>query len=275
MRLCLCNEVLRTLDFAQQCRFAAELGYDALEVAPFTLAAEPHRLPPGEVAALRRDAEAAGIAISGLHWLLLTPPGLSLTSPDPQVRTATREVLDGLVRLCAELGGRYLVLGSPNQRRLEPGREVQGRVLAMELLAAAADAAEAAGVLICLEPLAPLETNFVNTVAEAASIVREIASPALRTMVDCRAAALAEAEPVPELLRRWLPTGLVAHVHLNDRSGLAPGQGEDRFGPVLAVLRELDYAGDLGVEPFTYRPDGPGAAAFAAGYLRGLLEMLP
>ncbi|GBD42003.1 D-psicose 3-epimerase [bacterium HR39] len=274
MRLCLCNEVLRPFDFARQCTFAAELGYDALEVAPFTLATEPHRLPPGEVAALRRSAQGAGIAVSGLHWLLLTPPGLSLTTPDPQVRAKTREVLSGLVQLCADLGGRYLVLGSPAQRRLEPRREAEGRARAMELLAETAAGAEEAGVIVCLEPLAPVETDFVNTVAEAAEIVHAIGSPALRTMVDCRAAALAEAEPVPELLRRWLPTGLVAHVHLNDRSGLAPGQGEDRFGPVLAVLRELDYAGDLGIEPFTYRPDGPGAAAFAAGYLRGLSEML-
>lgn len=274
MRLCLCNELLRQLDFAQQCSFAAALGYHALELAPFTLSPEPHRLPPADAAALRRTAAAAGIAVSGLHWLLLAPPGLSLTDPEPEVRARTRAVLHGLVRLCADLGGRYLVLGSPQQRRLQPGREAEGRAWAMELLAEAADVASAMGTVLCLEPLAPAETNFVNSVAEAAEIVRSIGSPGLRTMIDCRAAALAEAEPVPDLLRRWLPTGLIAHVHLNDRSGLAPGQGEDRFAPVIAALRELAYGGDVGIEPFDYRPDGRAAAAFAAGYLRGLLESL-
>ena len=38
MKIALCNEVLQPLPFAQQCALAADLGYDGLEVAPFTLA---------------------------------------------------------------------------------------------------------------------------------------------------------------------------------------------------------------------------------------------
>ena len=35
-----------------------------------------------------------------------------------------------------------------------------------------------------------------------------------------------------------------------------------------------DYSGDIAVEPFDYVPDGPGAAARAVGYLKGILEAL-
>lgn len=47
------------------------------------------------------------------------------------------------------------------------------------------------------------------------------------------------------------------------------------FGGVLAALLETGYAGVVAAEPFDYVPDGMGAAAWAAGYLRGLLERLP
>ena len=71
MDLALCNEVIRDMDFAEQCVFAASLGYQGLEVAPFTLTGTPQLLTAGELAALRRSAEEAGVRITGLHWLLV------------------------------------------------------------------------------------------------------------------------------------------------------------------------------------------------------------
>jgi D-psicose/D-tagatose/L-ribulose 3-epimerase len=91
-------------------------------------------------------------------------------------------------------------------------------------------------------------------------------------MIDCSAAALAEVETVPALIERWLPTGLIAHIHANDPNRRGPGQGDLAFAPILAALGRAGYAGTIGVEPFIYEPDGPAAAARAAGYLRGLAE---
>jgi sugar phosphate isomerase/epimerase len=104
--------------------------------------------------------------------------------------------------------------------------------------------------------------------------VRRIGNPALRTMIDTSAAALAEAEPVAALVERWMPTGLVAHVQLNDSNRRGPGQGDDRFAPVLAALKRNNYAGWLAMEPFDYIPDGPTCAARAIGYVAGILEAL-
>lgn len=274
MRLLLCNEVLRDLDFPAQCAMAAELGFDGLELAPFTVAEEPHRLPAARRAELRRAAADAGVPIGGLHWLLVTPEGLSITDPSDAVRARTREVMAGLVELCADLGGEVLVHGSPGQRRLSEANPERDRDRAHQAFALAAEAAEAAGVTYCVEPLAPPEANYLTTVAEAAELVEAIGNPALRTMIDCKAARGAEAEDVPALLERWLPTGLLAHVHLNDRNRRAPGQGDDRFAEILAALQRLDYAGAASVEPFVYRPDGPTTAAWSAGYLAGLREAL-
>ena len=132
--------------------------------------------------------------------------------------------------------------------------------------------AAAAGVVYCLEPLDAGQTNWCRTVAEAAAIVHRIGNPALRTMLDACAAGNGETETVPALLEQWVPTGLIAHVHLNDRNRRAPGQGTDRFWPIFAALRRTGYAGICAVEPFDYVPDGPTAAARAIGYLRGCME---
>jgi len=275
MKISLCNEVVRTLDFAAQCALARALGYDGLELAPFTLDPEPHRLPAARRAELRRIAEDHGLRVTGLHWLLVTPEGLSITSPDAATRARTQDVMRRLIELCADLGGTILVHGSPKQRPIEPGdgKEV-ALARAAECFAAVAADAEEAGVTYCIEPLAPAETPLINTVAEAALIVEQIGSPALRTMIDTCAAGQSEAEPIPELVERWLPSGLIAHIHLNDPNRHAPGQGKLRFAPILAALQRQNYAGLCAVEPFIYEPDGPSCAARAIGYLRGLLEAL-
>ena len=275
MRLALCNEVLREREFAEQCAYAAALGYDALEVAPFTLSDDPLTLTAEQRAGIRRAASDAGIAISGLHWLLLKPEGLSVTSPDASVRRQTIDAMRGLVALCADLGGRYLVHGSPLQRRTPAGVEVGvASDWIADALDVAARAAAEAHVLYLIEPLPRDETDQINTLDEAIALVRRIDSPSLATMLDTKSAALAEATPAEELLRKWLPSGLIAHVQLNDRNRRAPGQGDDRFAPVLRALIDGGYGGDIAVEPFEYVPDGPACAARAAGYIRGLLETI-
>src|SRR6185503_1237765 len=126
MRISLCNEVIRELPFERQCRFARAVGYDGLEIAPFTLAEEPHLLPARRRTELRDTAERAGVAITSLHYLMLAPAGLSITSADRTQRERTIDVMRRLCDLAADLGARVLVHGSPAQRRLEPGREAEG-----------------------------------------------------------------------------------------------------------------------------------------------------
>lgn len=275
MRFALCNEVLQPLAFAEQCALAARLGYSGLEVAPFTLAADPLAITDAQAAAFARIAADQGLEITGLHWLLVAPAGLSIVSADAAVCERTAAAMVRLVELCAAMGGRYLVHGSPKQRSVPPGdTRDAARERALACFAQAARAAERCGVAYCIEPLAPAETDFINTVAEGVQLVQAIGSPALRTMLDCSAAGQAEAEDVPALIRRWMPSGQIAHVQLNDPNRRAPGQGAMRFGPILAALREVGYRGALAVEPFDYQPDGPGCAARAIGYLQGVLEAL-
>ena len=275
MRIALCNEVIRELPFERQCAFARAVGYDGLEIAPYTLSDEPHRMGSGQIAAARAAAREAGIEVTGLHWLLIKPAGLSISSKDEKIRQRTLDVMLALIDQCAELGGRYLVHGSPHQRRIDPGEtRAAATQRAEECFAVAAERAQKAGVVYCIEPLSAEQTPLINTLEEAAAIVARIGNPALKTMLDCSAASRSEKESLPALMERWLPKGVIAHVQVNDRNRQGPGQGEQRFAPLVAALKKHGYRGDIAVEPFDYVPDGPAAAARAIGYLRGILEAI-
>jgi D-psicose/D-tagatose/L-ribulose 3-epimerase len=273
MKIALCNEVLAPMPFPEQCKLAKALGYDGLELAPMTFGDDPHRMSVAELREIRRIANDAGLAITGLHWLLRKPGGLSISSADATVRAKTLDVMKAFVEQCAILGGTVLVHGSPGQRKT-PAGETHAVALArvQEAFAAIAPIAGAAGVTYCVEPLGRQETDVINTIEEAAAIVDAINHPNLRTMLDCSAAGLTESESIPALIDRWFPTGRMGHVQVNDPNRRAPGQGAMHFAPILAALKRNRYAGVIAVEPFDYVPDGPGAAAWAIGYLRGLLE---
>lgn len=272
-RLALCNEVLAPWPFERQCAHAAALGYRGLEVAPFTLAEDPLAISEAEAQRFAGIARDHGLEVCGLHWLLVAPLGLSIASADPAVAARTRDALHRLVDLCAALGGRYLVHGSPRQREPAPGQShADALARATAAWIDAGERAGAAGLVHCIEPLSRDQTSVVNTVDEALAVVDAAGLPGLKTMLDTSSAGATEAEPLEALIDRVWPGGRMAHVQLNDRNRRGPGQGADRFAPVLAALARQGYAGWIAMEPFEYVPDGPGSAAHAIGYVRGLLE---
>jgi sugar phosphate isomerase/epimerase len=275
MRIALCNEVIAPMSFPKQCEYAAKLGYDGLEIAPYTLSDEPHRMGAAQIAAARSAAEDCGIAVTGLHWLLVKPAGLSISTRDDAVRKKTVEVMHTLIDQCAELGGKYLVHGSPHQRRIDPGEtRAAAMARARDSFGAVAEHASKVGVVYCIEALSSEQTPLINTLEEAARMVDEINSSSIKSMLDCSSAGRMEKEQLQGLVDRWLPKGVIAHVQVNDRNRRGPGQGEQRFAALFASLKKHRYAGDVAVEPFDYVPDGPAAAARAIGYVRGIIEAL-
>lgn len=275
MKLSLCNEVLHPLPLAAQCEAAARWGYSALELAPFTLADDPSTLRAADARRWRDTAQQQGLAISSLHWLLVRPEGLSLVSDDAAQRRRTLDLLRHLIDLAAACGAHVLVHGSPRQRSPGPGQSATDALARFEAaLAELAPHAAAAGVTYCVEPLGRFETPVINTVAEAAGLVDRIGSPALRTMLDVSAASHSESEPVHEVLRRFLASGHIAHVQLNDHNRRGPGQGDTDQRPVLQALKDSGYAGWVAVEPFDYMPDGPGCAEASARHVHELWSHL-
>lgn len=272
MKFAICQELFEGWDWERQCKFMNEVGYDGIEVAPFTLASRITDVSGTRRKELRTMAEANGLVICGLHWLLAKTEGLHLTAFDATVRRNTAAYLVELGNACADLGGTVLVFGSPAQRSLERG---MSRETALEHAAdtfrQAMPALGDRNVTIAMEPLTPKETDFINSCADAEELIRMVDHPNFRLHQDVKA-MLSEATPIPELIRKFAP--LTAHFHVNDDNLLGPGMGRTDYHPILAALLETKYSGWVSVEVFDYRPGAEKIARDSLNYLRKVLADL-
>ena len=274
-RLAVCNELFEKRDFAESCRLTRKAGWQGIELAPFTLAENATTLDDDARRQYRDIMRSEGVEFVGLHWLMVGPPGLHVTTPDAAVRRKSWDYVAGLVDLCADLGPNgVMVFGSPKQRSstggLSPTEATRNFV---EGIASIAPRAAERGVTICIEPLSPDQTDVLLTLDEAASIVAEIGSPAVRTMYDSHN-AIREREPHETLVDRHF--GIIRHVHVNEMNGShpRPGGGHD-FKPVLQVLKSRGYTGWVSMEVFDFSPGAEKIITEAGAYLRDEIGKLP
>jgi sugar phosphate isomerase/epimerase len=266
MRFAICNEIFGgwSLDDAFAC--AAKAGYDAVEIAPFTIARHVTEISPEQRQAIRAAAARHALSISGIHWVLAQTEGFHLTHPELSVRERTGQYLVQLVEFCADLDGRFMVVGSPKQRNRLAGVELgQARQWTVAVFQAAVERARERGVTICFEPLAPSETNFINTAAEAIELVRQVGRSSFKIILDVKAMS-SEGKPIPQIIRESWPH--FAYFHANDPNLKGPGFGAVDFHPIAAALKEVGYDGFVSVEVFNFE-DGPEVIATKSiDYLR-------
>ena len=274
MKISICNEVFEGWPIEEVFKYAAELGYDGVEIAPYTLADSVTGISLERRKAIRQAAEKCGIEIVGLHWLLRKPEGLSINHPDEIIRTRTQQYMEALIHLCADIGGKLLLHGSPHQRTIKEGWDpILAWEHAKETFKGCMDAAQERDVFYCIEPLTRTNTNFINTVEDGLRFVREIRHPHFKLMFDCRSAS--ENEPlVVDALLRAIESTMLRHVHVNDANGRGPGFGQTEFVPILRTLVENNYQGYISVEVFSFDPDPRTVASRSIGYLKGILEAL-
>jgi sugar phosphate isomerase/epimerase len=266
MRFAICNEIFggwKTEDVFAYCR---NVGYEGIEIAPFTIAKLVTDISAAERAKIRTLAGQQQIAISGIHWVLAQTEGLHLTHPEASVRAQTSHYLRALVDFCADLGGGFMVVGSPKQRNLLASvSKEQGMAWAADAFRDPAKRAEDRGVTICFEPLAPTETNFINTAREAIELIDQLRSPAFKIILDVKAMS-SEGRPLPQIIHESWPQ--FAYFHANDTNLKGPGFGETDFGPIAAALLEVGYDGWVSVEVFKFEEGAEAIASRSIQFLR-------
>ncbi|MGD8786946.1 MAG: sugar phosphate isomerase/epimerase family protein [Phycisphaerales bacterium] len=267
MKFALCNEMFEGRPMAEVCSIASRLGYDGIEIAPFTLSASAQDITSDRRKEVRRIIADNGLETVGLHWLFAGPDGLHMTTTDNKMRGRTRDYLSCLIDLCSDLGGKVLVLGSPKQRSLVEGQTKEGAwEAAVELLSSVLDKAGELDATICLEPLSLVETDFINTVAEGMRMVRQINHPNLKIHLDVKAMC-SEDTPVPDIIRSVRAED-VGHFHVNDANLYGPGMGDVDYGPIAEAINDIGWGKWLSVEVFKYDPDPETIARKSIEYLR-------
>ena len=252
MKYAFCNEPFKDQPFDETCRILAEIGYDGIELAPFTFGEDIRKIDKAQRTRIRRTAEDHGLEVVGVHWLLITPKGFHLTIEDETVRGETTEFMKAMCAYCRNVGGKVLIHGSPAQRNLEPTQDraiVEERTIG--IFREVGEEAERLGVVYCLEALDTKQTNFIKTPEEAYRMVERVNRPGFQMMLDSRASFAMGLEPAEEL-RNWIEA--IRHIHLNDTNLLGPGMGDHDFEPLFEAGRDLGFHGYYSVEPFDYTP---------------------
>lgn len=269
----ICNEVFEGWDFARACRAIRAAGYAGIEISPFTLSDDPATIPAEKRREYREVIYAEGLDFVGLHWLMVAPKGLHVTTPDRPLRERSWRHIHDLIDLCADLGDNgVMIFGSPFQRNTTGGatREEATRRYIDGLAGAAAHACER-GVTILVEALPKGQCDVVNSLDEAASIVREIDRPSIRTMFDSHN-AVDETEPHAVLVDRHFD--LIRHVHINEMDGRHPGTGDYDFKPVFDALARRGYRGWVSLEVFDFTPGAEKIANDSLRYIESEIAKL-
>lgn len=253
----MCNESMRELPWAEQCRIVAEAGYNGIEIAAFTLVKQGvEELDAAARAQMVHDMKSAGLECAGLHWLLAPPPqGLHFTTPDAAVRARTVGYLNSLIDFCSDLGGTVMVFGSPKQRNTVGISIEEATKYFADGLAQTADHAQKRGVQILIESLDKTQTDVVNTLAEADKIVTALNHPAIQTMFDFHN-TLDETEPFDVLIKKYYAH--IKHVHVQEMDGeyLGTGDAATQYVKAFQTLKDLNYDRWVSLEVFDFAPGG-------------------
>lgn len=278
MKYSICSDTFPDWELEQIFRYAAGLGYQAVELAPYSFCNSVMEVSSAERNKIRKWAQEAGVEITGIHALFTPipglkprfgcPPGLQLNSADRSIRLKTKEYLKELIRLCGQVGGKNVVLGSASARSVPEGISYdEAWQSARDTFRECSELGGQYGVNLCIEPIHAALTNFINTPEEAVKMVKDVGHPKFRWILDtfamnCQGVDLAQAiEQFGDSL---------AHVHVNDDNKSWPGSGSIDFKSVARALKSINYDGYVSVEVFDLSPNPETVATEAIKYLRAV-----
>lgn len=272
IKFSICNEVFGSeqslADWKTLCEYSASVGYDGIEIAPFTFAANVNDISGEQRNEIKKIAADSGLAITGLHWLLVSPPGLHINARDEKLRGETVEYLKALINFAGDVGAPAMIFGSPKARFIEDDFDSAWQ-RTVESYRQVVDTLSARNVLLCQEALPLPECDFIQNCEEAQRMVDAVDHPQFRLMLDVKSMS-AEPQTPADLIRAYGKN--CAHFHANDANRRAPGYGDTDFKPIFQALREVGYSGWVSLEPFDYSPDPQTLARESLNYLKGCLD---
>ncbi len=269
--LSICQEIFGSIPFDEVCRKARKHGYTGIELAPFMLASDIRQVGRQQLLDIKNTAVRQGLTIVAAHWLLVSPPGMSITTPDTRTWLETKAFIENLVDVAAVVGIPVLVFGSPKQRNIDSawGDFTEAYQRGVKMFKSVMHACERSGVVIAIEPLGPKTTNLAATFADAMELIDEVDSPFLQLHLDVKAMH-DDVMSLGEQIRQ--SRGRLVHFHANDTNLLGPGMGNVDFIPIIDALRKIEYNGWISIETFNDGIAGDDIARRSFSYLASILN---
>lgn len=250
------NIALNAYDHAEQLPKLVEMGLSGLEVAISRVWKETYQgLTSQDVKAYRKSVENAGLDIVGLHSLFFDQPDLGLFK-ERDIRDETLIFMVHLSTVCRDLGGKTLIYGSGRKRGELPLENAFHEAISFfeDLI----PRIEGHGTVFCFEPLAPKDSDFVNSVYDSIRLVKEINHPSLKCQLDAKA-LVATGELTSQVFKDAAP--YLVHVHANEFDlGVLDADGPIDHRYIGKSLNEIGYDGYVSIEQKMVDQEAPLAA---------------
>jgi len=221
-------------------RVARDAGYDYFEWSV------------GELLHPREDESVFEAALANARAVDLPCPAVNVFVPGdlkitgPAVDPAALQAFAATaLRRAGQAGVEVIVFGSGGARNIPDDYErAQAWQQLIDFGRMLGPLAQQHNVTVVVEPLNLTECNVLNTVAEAAELVRSVAHPNLRLLVDGYHWA-----KDGDTLEGIVDNGpLLAHAHVATVEGRRPPAPGDTCAPFFAALRQAGYDGRVSIE---------------------------
>ncbi len=230
-------------DYLPYIEKAAKLGFDCLEIACTPI----NRYPHSKLLDLKKTAEDNGIFLTAGHG----PSAMqNLASADPAVIHNAENFFTELLKRLEIMnihtigGGIYSYWPVDFSKPVDkPGDWARS----VENVRRIGHVARECGVDYCLESLNRFEGYLINTSEECCRFVREVDCPAVKVMLDTFHMNIEECD-IGGAIR--LAKGLLGHFHTGECNRMVPGKGRMPWHEIAAALHDIQYTGNVVMEPF-------------------------
>jgi D-psicose/D-tagatose/L-ribulose 3-epimerase len=223
------------------CQAAAEIGYDLVEVLMF----DPWTL---DLAATRKGLDGSGI---GLRLGMALGPETDISSDDPAVAAKGEAAVVRALEIAVELGAPAvsgITYAAFNSYSAPQTAAQRARVVAS--LAKLDRRAGELGVKLGLEAVNRYESYMVNTLDQAAAMIRDAGGRNLFVHMDTFHMNIEEADIAAAIHRN---SDFLGYAHVADSNRGTLGGGHFDLKGFFAALESVGYAGDFTVESFSSR----------------------
>ena len=176
---------------------------------------------------------------------VLFPGSIKIAGPEVS-ETRVLEYLENVLKRAQIIGLPNLILGSGGARRLPDGYDKEKAKTEFSLLARKmAVLAKQYGVTIILENLNSGETNFLNTLRDAADVVRKVDHPNFRLNADIYH-MMRENESPDEIVKAGK---ILVYCEIAEKAERTlPGVTGEDFKPYLTALKSIRFSGPVIIE---------------------------
>jgi|TARA_Y100000031_G_C8164393_1_gene358597 sugar phosphate isomerase/epimerase len=243
-RTSISNIAWGNVDEAPYLEFVASKGLHGIEFAPSVRWEEPVNTSGKERSEYRNKIESFGLKIVSLHALLYARSDLMMFS-SKELRSGTAEYLVSLASLAASLGCGLMVLGSPKNRTIGDMKKEEADKIAEDFFYKISDKISKYQVVLCIEPLSNIESDYINNHLEGINLVKNINHPNFRLMLDVKSMYLA-GENYEDAFKE--SESFLEHIHVNDPGNKPPGSTGVDHSIIAAALRQCSYDKTLSLE---------------------------